>query len=120
MKIENNFLTELNDYELAYFAKYNLSNYSEISRVEAKEFLTNKGLTDNKIEELISINPKRETRSGKVRCSRCSSDKINLKNSEKITCNVCGLNFKIQKDTEENTFFGGIIEAIITGIIFWK
>ncbi|MFT4697439.1 MAG: hypothetical protein ACI9SJ_000562 [Flavobacteriaceae bacterium] len=53
----------------------------EDTQLEINNFILEKGLTENKIEKLISANPKRESKNSEIRCPRCSSDKIR---SEKV------------------------------------
>lgn len=76
------FLTELDDYELAYFAKYRLPTYLPETQSEIKEYIATKGLTESKIEQLVSVNPKRKSKKGQQRCPRCSSDKIRTEKVE--------------------------------------
>jgi hypothetical protein len=70
------FLNELDDFELAYFAKFKMTTYMKVTREEIKSFLDDKNLNDLKIEKLISDNPKSKLSDDKQRCPRCYSDKI--------------------------------------------
>lgn len=127
------FLTELDDYELAYFAKFKLKTYMPETQSEIKKHLEEKGLTETKIEKLISINPKRKSENGKIRCSRCSSDKIRTEKVEwtdtisragysdeiasidgingratykdQVICNVCGFWIKDPNGERKKTSF---------------
>jgi hypothetical protein len=76
------FLIELDDYELAFFAKFKLPTYMKETQSEIKKYIVERGLNDAQIDKLISSNPKRETKNGKVRCPRCSSDKIRTEKVE--------------------------------------
>ena len=76
------FLSELDDYELAYFSKFKLSTYMEETQFEITQFIADRGLTESKINQLIAVNPKRETKNGKIRCQRCSSDKVRTEKIE--------------------------------------
>ena len=70
------FLAELDDYELAYFVKFKLETYMPDTQSQIKNYISDKGLTQQQIEQLIATNPKRKSENGKIRCQRCSSDKI--------------------------------------------
>ena len=76
------FLIELDDYELAFFAKYKLPTYMKETQSEIKKYIAERGINEAQIDKLISANPKRETKNGKVRCPRCSSDKIRTEKVE--------------------------------------
>lgn len=71
-----NFLTELDDYELAHFAKFKLLTYMKTTQSEIKEYLNERNLNEPKIERLISENPKSKLDDNRERCPRCYSDKI--------------------------------------------
>lgn len=113
-----NFLTELDDYELAYFAKFKLLTYMKDTQSEIKEYLIERNLNESKIDQLILTNPKSKLIDERERCPRCYSDKIrkdevewtNTKNragfadeiatldglngkatyKDQVICNVCG------------------------------
>lgn len=70
------FLTELDDYELAYFAKFKLLTYMKETQSEIKKYLNERNLTESNIDQLISENPKSKLDDNKMRCPRCYSDKI--------------------------------------------
>ena len=107
-----NFLKELDEYELAYFAKFKLQTFDPETQTEIKNYLLEKNLSEDKIEKRISTNPKKSSKR-KIRCKRCSSDKIDSKKIEfkndahkivkkdKFTCKVCGNNFE-KSGTEKN------------------
>lgn len=76
------FLTDLDDYELAFFAKYKLPTYMKETQSEIKKYITERGINETQIDKLISANPKRETKNGKVICPRCYSDKIRTEKVE--------------------------------------
>ncbi len=71
-----NFLTELDDYELAYFAKFKLLTYMKDTQSEIKEYLVERNLNESKIDQLILTNPKSKLNDERERCPRCYSDKI--------------------------------------------
>ena len=74
-KIEK-YLSEFDDYELAFFAKYKLDTYLKNSQKNIDRILFKRGLTKSKIENLIDNNPKSKLNDNKERCPRCYSDKI--------------------------------------------
>src|SRR5690606_2098748 len=76
-------ITELDDYELAYFARFKLKTYRPKTQLEIKKYIADKGLTENRIDKLIATNPKRETKNGEIRCQRCSSNKIRREKIER-------------------------------------
>jgi len=76
MSKTRNFLAELDDYELAYFAKFKLHTYMKATQSKIKEYLTERNLNESKIERLISENPKSKLNDKTERCPRCYSDKI--------------------------------------------
>lgn len=45
------FLTELDDYELAYFAKFKLLSYMKNTQSEIKEYLTKRNLNQSKLTD---------------------------------------------------------------------
>ena len=71
-----NFLTELDDFELAYFAKFKLLTYMKETQSEIKEYLIERNLNQSKIDRLISENPKSKLNDDRERCPRCYSDKL--------------------------------------------
>jgi len=70
------FLSGLDDYELAYFARFKLLTYMKGTQSEIKEYLTERNLNESKIDRLISENPKSKLNDERERCPRCYSDKI--------------------------------------------
>lgn len=70
------FLDELDDYELAFFAKFKLSTYMKVTQSRINEYLIERNLNKSKIERLISENPKSKLEDNLERCPRCYSDKI--------------------------------------------
>ncbi len=137
----NKFLKELDDYELAYFAKYRLTTYLPETQSKIKEYLAKKGLTESKIEQLISVNPKRQSKKGKQRCPRCSSDKIRNEKVEwtdtsnrigfddeiaaldglngeatyknQVICNVCGFWIKDPNNQKPKSFSRRVFDTIV-------
>ena len=71
-----NFLTELDDYELAYFAKFKLLTYMKATQLEIQAYLTERNLTESKMEQLIAEHRHATLDDEKERCPRCYSDKI--------------------------------------------
>ena len=76
------FLNELDDYELAYFAKFKLHTYMQDTQLEIKRHLIKKNFTKEKVDKLIATNPKKEAKKGKRRCPRCLSDKVRIEKVE--------------------------------------
>ncbi|WP_146190752.1 hypothetical protein [Polaribacter aquimarinus] len=72
----NDFLNELDDYELAFFAKFKLSTYMKVTQSKIKEYLVERNLNESKIEKLIIENPTSKLEDKLERCPRCYSDKI--------------------------------------------
>ncbi|RFN59332.1 hypothetical protein DZ858_04495 [Marixanthomonas ophiurae] len=72
----------MDDYELAYFAKFKLQTYMPETQLKIKKHLLKQGFTEERINQLIAINPKKEEKKGKMRCPRCSSDKIRTEKVE--------------------------------------
>lgn len=70
------FLDELDDYELAFFAKFKLSTYMKVTKSKINDYLVERNLNKSKIEQLISENPKSKLEDDLKRCPRCYSDKI--------------------------------------------
>ena len=54
------FLSDFDDYELAYFAKFKLPTYMKATQSEIEEYLAERSITESKIEQLILENPKRD------------------------------------------------------------
>mgnify|MGYP003657872169 CR=1 FL=1 len=71
-----NFLNGLDDYELAFFAKYKRKSYMKETQEIISEFLAKKNLSESKIDRLISENPKSKLTDEKERCPRCFTDKV--------------------------------------------
>ncbi|MBJ2173058.1 hypothetical protein JBL43_02335 [Aureibaculum sp. A20] len=72
------FLTEFDDFELAYFSKFKLPTYMKVTQSKIKEYLAERNLNKSKIDKLISENPKSKLDDKKIRCPRCYSDKIRV------------------------------------------
>ena len=70
------FLSGLDDYELAFFAKYKRNSYMKQTQEIISEFLITRSLSESQINRLISENPKSKLKDGKERCPRCYSSKI--------------------------------------------
>ncbi len=72
----HDFLSGLDDYELAYFAKFKRSTYLVETQEKISQFLIERGLTGEVIEQLIDENPAEKLSDGRKRCPRCYSDKL--------------------------------------------
>lgn len=90
------FLTELDKYELAYFAKFKLLTYTEGTQIKIREYLAEQNIDHSTIDTLISENPKSKLDDGNERCTRCYSDKIRKdKVTWTATANKFGLSDEI-------------------------
>ena len=107
-------LDSFEDFELAFLFRYRLDTYMQDTKQIIIEYIRNKGLSDDKINNLISkqlnLPP---VKTGEKRCSRCKSNKFVIdkvptdndatlyyvplleggKLKELISCEVCGLIF---------------------------
>jgi hypothetical protein len=114
------FLKELDDYELAYFAKFKLLTYMKVSQSEIKEYLTERGFNQAKINKLISENPKSKLNDGKKRCERCYSEKIR---SNKVEWTNTGGGIGIEDEIATLDGIGGKVtyknEVICNVCGFW-
>lgn len=144
----NKFLTELDDYELAYFAKFKLKTYMPDTQSEIGKYIADKGLTEQRIEKLIATNPKRESENREIRCPRCSSDKIRTEKVEwtdtvnragfadeiaaldglngkatyddQVICNVCGFWIKDPNfEKKKKSFWHYISDGIFNVFAGW-
>ncbi|WP_166965385.1 hypothetical protein [Yeosuana marina] len=70
------FLNGLDNYELAFFAKYKRNTYMKETQKIISDYLLEKGYSKSKIDRLIADNPKSKLSDHKERCPRCYSDKI--------------------------------------------
>ncbi|RDK82538.1 hypothetical protein [Marinirhabdus gelatinilytica] len=142
------FLTDLDDYELAYFAKFKLKTYMPETQSEINKYIADKGLTEQRIEKLIATNPKRDTENGKIRCPRCSTDKIRTEKVEwtnntgqfgledeissldgldgratykdQVICNVCGFWIKDPNfEKKKKSFWHYIADGIFNIFTGW-
>jgi len=78
------FLTDLSDFELAYFAKFKRQTYMTARQQEINDYLITRNLTEDKINELILSKPVSNLTDNNQRCPRCFSDKLIKENIEKI------------------------------------
>ena len=109
------FISQLNDYELAYFAKFKHLTFMKETQSEISEYLAERNMTESKIEKLTSEDRRNKFKDNRIRCTRCHStrarvEKVELTNTtdefdisvldalsgnavykNKIICNVCGL-----------------------------
>jgi hypothetical protein len=139
------FLSELNETELAYFAKFKLKTYMQETQKEIEKHIENKGLSAEKIEKLIAENTQQLKSNAKEICPRCGSQnllkrKVEWTNTidkpfngddevaaldglagkatfkEEISCNVCG--FWIEDPNQERpTNFKQKIKGSVIGFI---
>ncbi|MGY0408040.1 MAG: hypothetical protein ACWIPJ_06760 [Polaribacter sp.] len=135
-----NFLNELDDYELAFFAKFKLMTYMKSTQLKIKEILIERNLNESKINQLISENPKSKLNDNKERCTRCYTNKIRKDRvewtntstgigfedetaisdgikgeatyKEEIICNVCGLWIKDPNQEKEKSTLNEIIHKV--------
>ena len=79
-------LNNFSDTELAYLNKYQLDSYLGDTQTKIKKFIFEKrGLTQNKLDDLIKKNEDREVANDIEHCPRCKTDKIS---SYKIQWNI--------------------------------
>ncbi|REE78705.1 hypothetical protein BX611_3036 [Lutibacter oceani] len=140
-KIEE-YLSEFDDYELAYFAKYKLDTYLKNSQENINQILFKRGLTKSRIKNLIENNPKSKLDDNKERCPRCYSDKIrkdkveytnesnggslgiaitayNATNGKvpyknEVICNVCGFWLKDPNNEKPKMFITRFLSRFLT------
>ncbi|SNR60757.1 hypothetical protein SAMN06265371_106216 [Lutibacter agarilyticus] len=138
------YLSDFDDYELAFFAKYKLDTYLKNSQEKIKKILFKRGLTEYRIEKLIEENPKSKLIDEKERCPRCYSDKIRRdkvkytnessggsfgilikaynSNNEKVTykneviCNVCGFWLKDPNNEKPKMNITRLMSTFLTKI----
>lgn len=70
------FLSELNEIELAYFAKFKLKTYMQETQKEIQKHIENKALSPEKIEKLIAENTLHLKSNAKEICPRCGSQNL--------------------------------------------
>lgn len=126
------FISQLNDYELAYFAKFKLLTFMNETQSEIKEYLTERNMSESKIEKLTSEARRNEFNDDRIRCSRCQSTKIRVEKVEwtntadeydisvldalsgkttykdKIICNVCGLLLSNPNNEKGKSIFNSV------------
>jgi DNA-directed RNA polymerase subunit RPC12/RpoP len=137
------FLSELNETELAYFAKFKLKTYMQETQKEIEKHIEKKGLSTEKIEILIAENTQQLKSNAKEICPRCGSQnllkrKVEWTNTidkpfngddevaaldglsgkatfkDEISCNVCG--FWIEDPNQERpTNFKQKIKGSVIG-----
>ena len=81
------FLNGLDEYELAFFAKFKRNTYMPKTQEMISNYLLEKGFTKSKIDRLIESNPDDKLKDEKKRCTRCYSDKIRKNKIEWNTMN---------------------------------
>ena len=134
------FLSQLNDYELAYFAKFKRLTFMKETQLEIREYLLERNMSESRIEKLISEDRRHKFNDNSLRCPRCQSAKIRKENVEwtnttddfdisvldalsgktsykdKLICNVCGL-WLTDPNNEKGRSVGQSIWSYITDII---
>ena len=70
------FLSELDDYELAFFVKFKHHTYMKPTRDKIHEYLNERNFNVSKMEALIAENPKNKLNDSEERCPRCFSNKL--------------------------------------------
>ncbi len=135
------FLSQLDDYELAFFLEYKLSTYLSKTQNEINLYIFKRHLTKQNIKELIEQNPKSKLNDDKERCPRCYSDKIRKDNvlwtetadskismwdsvggkvvyKDEVICNVCGFWLEDPNKEKNRTLIQKISKMLST--IFTK
>jgi predicted nucleic-acid-binding Zn-ribbon protein len=70
-------LAGFSDYELSVFYKFRLQDYMQDTQVKIKNYIfTERGLTDNSIENFLSKMSEIQALDGLIRCPRCRSSKL--------------------------------------------
>ena len=136
----HDFLTTLDDYELAYFVKYKRSTYLKETQEKITLFVANRGISEEKIEQLIEQNPESKLTDHKDRCPRCYSDKLRRDKvewrmtagrkglqdeaaamdgfidratyKERVVCNVCGFWLKDPNLERKNIWWQRLIDRL--------
>ena len=126
------FLNELDDHELAFFAKYRKSSYMKETQEIISDYLLERNFSDSKIEDLIANNPKAKFKHLADRCPRCYSNnfrknKVEWTNTvndigpedeiatldgiggratykDEVVCNVCGYWLKDPNSEKPKSF----------------
>lgn len=132
------FLTGLDDYELAHFVKFKRSTYLQETQEKINIFIADRGITEEKIEELIAQNPESKLLDDHERCPRCYSDKLRRDKvewtktaarsglddeaatfdgfidratyKEQIVCNVCGFWLKDPNLEKKRPWWHGLAD----------
>jgi DNA-directed RNA polymerase subunit RPC12/RpoP len=103
------YLSQFEDFELAFFWKYKLDTYMEGTQNEIKAYLRKRNLDEAKMNSLMEEYSHKLFPESELRCPRCKSKKlttkrdpiftgryygaINLRNVHYI-CSICGLSFE--------------------------
>ncbi|TAM98263.1 MAG: hypothetical protein EPN39_09495 [Chitinophagaceae bacterium] len=70
------YLSQFEDFELAFFWKYKLDTYMEGTQNEIKAYLGKRNLDETKMQNLIEEYSHKTFTDHELRCSRCKSKKI--------------------------------------------
>lgn len=122
MDIIEEYLSQFEDFELAFFWKYKLDTYMEETQNEIQAYLKKRNLNETKMNALIEDYSHKSFPDNELRCPRCKSEKIitqkekafdsmnGYKLAEELldykdigsgdidcTCAVCGLDFSPPK-----------------------
>lgn len=70
------YLSQFEDFELAFFWKYKLDTYMEDTQNEIKAYLRERNLDDAKMNTLIEVYSHKSFPESELRCPRCKSEKL--------------------------------------------
>lgn len=137
------YLSQFEDFELAFFWKYKLDTYMEETQNEIKAYFKKRNLDEGKMNALIEEYSHKSFPDNELRCPRCKSEKIipekekafNTMNGYKLaeelldykdigsgdidcTCAVCGLYFSPPKNY---SFMRKVLNAALGSLLSnWK
>ena len=135
------FLSALDDHELAYFARFKQSTYLMETREKISSYLVERGLTEERIEQLIEQNPEEKLTDDLERCPRCYSDKLRSDKvewrmtagrkglqdeaasidgiigraayKERVVCNVCGFWLKDPNQERNKPWWESVSDFLV-------
>ncbi len=104
-----NFLDECEDFELAFIVKYKINSYLPDTRKKIIDYVQERGLSAEDVEELINNNSWKTTDINK--CPRCGSSKIQKTiNPKKNTTKAEALDGLMGKETYINSYLCNICD----------